>query len=55
RIETVLISRLQQAIRAWTSAFMGVTEDAIIPEASASKSRRKSFPEKKERKGRVVI
>ncbi|GAA5808073.1 hypothetical protein MFLAVUS_001455 [Mucor flavus] len=41
RIETVLISRLQQAIRAWTSAFMGVTEDAIIPEASASKSRRK--------------
>ncbi|KAI7869607.1 dynein heavy chain [Mucor mucedo] len=41
RIETVLISRLQQAIRSWTSAFMGVTEDAIIPEASASKSRRK--------------
>ncbi|CAO0793713.1 unnamed protein product [Mucor circinelloides] len=42
RIETVLISRLQQAIKAWTSAFMGVTtEDVIVPEASASKSRRK--------------
>ncbi|KAI8328287.1 dynein heavy chain [Blakeslea trispora] len=42
RIEAVLISRLQQAIKAWTNAFMGVTsEDLIIPEPSMSKSRRK--------------
>ncbi|CEG69843.1 Putative Dynein heavy chain [Rhizopus microsporus] len=41
RIETVLIARLQQAIKAWTNAFMGVNEEAVVPEVSMSKSRRK--------------
>lgn len=41
RIESVLISRLQQAIRSWTNAFMGIQEELIQPEPSASKSRRK--------------
>ncbi|KAI8974487.1 dynein heavy chain [Pilobolus umbonatus] len=41
RIESVLVSRLQQAIKSWTNAFKGITEDAVVPEASASKSRRK--------------
>ncbi|KAI9494709.1 dynein heavy chain [Zychaea mexicana] len=41
RIETVLISRLQQAIKAWTNSFKGIDEEAIVPEVSISKSRRK--------------
>ncbi|KAI7858782.1 dynein heavy chain [Circinella umbellata] len=41
RIETVLISRLQQAIKAWTNTFKGIDEEAIVPEVSISKSRRK--------------
>ncbi|KAI7899864.1 dynein heavy chain [Cokeromyces recurvatus] len=42
RIESVLISRLQQAIKTWTNAFMGVAnEDVIVPETSISKNRRK--------------
>ncbi|KAI8967648.1 dynein heavy chain [Mycotypha africana] len=41
RIEAVLVTRLQQAIRSWTNTFQGMTaEDAVVPEASASKSRR---------------
>lgn len=41
RIEAVLISRLQQAIKAWTNSFQGIDEEAIIPEVTISKSRRK--------------
>lgn len=41
RIESVLISRLQQAIKAWSNSFKGIDEEAIIPEVSISKSRRK--------------
>ncbi|KAF7729943.1 hypothetical protein EC973_003356 [Apophysomyces ossiformis] len=41
RIEAVLITRLQQAIKAWTNSFLGVSEELIVPEVSASKTRRK--------------
>ncbi|CAO3629084.1 unnamed protein product [Cunninghamella echinulata] len=41
RMEDVLVGRLQQAIKSWTNTFQGVTEEAIVPEVSISKSRRK--------------
>lgn len=41
RIEAVLVGRLQQSIKVWTNTFQGVTEEAIVPEVSISKSRRK--------------
>ncbi|ORX61965.1 dynein heavy chain [Hesseltinella vesiculosa] len=41
RIEAVLVTRLQQAIKSWTNAFQGITEEQAIPEVSISKSRRR--------------
>ncbi|SAL98745.1 hypothetical protein [Absidia glauca] len=41
RIESELVGRLQQAIKSWINTFQGVTEEMVIPEVSASKSRRK--------------
>ncbi|CAO3598448.1 unnamed protein product [Absidia cylindrospora] len=41
RIEAELVGRLQQAIKSWINTFQGVTEEMVIPEVSASKSRRK--------------
>jgi dynein heavy chain 1 len=35
------VGRLQQAIKSWINTFQGVTEEMVIPEVSASKSRRK--------------
>ncbi|KAL0081796.1 dynein heavy chain [Phycomyces blakesleeanus] len=41
RIETVMVGRLRQAIKAWINSFLGISEELVVPEVSASKSRRK--------------
>ncbi|KAI8066635.1 dynein heavy chain [Gongronella butleri] len=41
RIEAVLVTRLQQAIKSWTNTFQGISDEPAVPEVSLSKSRRR--------------